>query len=78
MSAGSIDQAVNTFLSLIVEYPEAAPAHEANFLVGYCHMLQGNFKEALEAFNLLIKDYPESNYVNKAISSSIRIKEMTE
>jgi TolA-binding protein len=78
MSMGSIDQAVNTFLSIIVEYPEAAPAHEANFLVGYCHMLQGNFKEALEAFNLLIKDYPESNYVNKAISSSIRIKEMTE
>jgi tetratricopeptide (TPR) repeat protein len=75
---GDIDQAINTFFTLMIEYPEVKEAPEAYFFVGYCYMLQSKFDEAMEAFNLVVKDYPESGYVDKTRSYLMRIKNMTE
>jgi tetratricopeptide (TPR) repeat protein len=75
---GDIDQAREEFLTLLIEYPETKQAPDANFFVGYCYMLQGKFNEAVDAFNLVVKDYPESSYVDKALSNMSRIKSMTE
>jgi len=75
---GDIDRAKEEFLTLMIEYPETKQAPEANFFVGYCYMLQGHFGESTEAFNLVVKDFPESDYVDQARSYLMRIKKMTE
>jgi len=73
-----IDKAVNDFLTLIVEYPQTSETPETNYFLGYCYMLQGKFKEAVEAFDCLIKSHPDSTYTAKARVSLNRIKNMTE
>jgi len=73
-----IDKAVNDFFTLIVEYPETSEVPETNYFLGYCYMLQGKFKEAVEAFDCLIKNHPDSTYAAKARVSLDRIKNMTE
>ena len=78
VQVGNIDRAIETFLTLLIEYPRTKQATEANFFIGYCYMLQGKFRQATEAFNLLVKDYPESDYVAKAESYLARIKKMTD
>ncbi|MCK4795065.1 MAG: tetratricopeptide repeat protein [Desulfobacteraceae bacterium] len=75
---GDINQAMDTFFVLLLEYPEAKQGPEANFFVGYCYMLQGKFDEATEALNLVVWDYPESSYVSKARSCLARIKSIIE
>ena len=75
---GNPEAAIDTFLRLIIEYPQSKQAQEANFIMGYCLMLQGNYQQATEAFNLLISDYPESSYAAQAESYLQRIKNMTE
>jgi len=75
---GDVDRAVDTFLTLIVEHPNADQGAEANFFIGYCYMLQGKFYEATEAFNLVVKDFPQNEYASRANSYLIRIKNMTE
>lgn len=74
---GDIDRARDEFLTLMIEYPETKQAPDANFFVGYCDMLQGHFSESTEAFNLVVKDYPESKYVDQARSYLMRIRNMT-
>jgi outer membrane protein assembly factor BamD (BamD/ComL family) len=78
VQAGDLDRATDAFFRLTIEHPEAKEAPEANFFVGYCHMLQSRFGEATEAFNIVVKDYPESSYADKARSDLTRIKNMTE
>lgn len=75
---GKVDQAIDTFLTLLIEYPRTKQAPEANFFIGYCYMLQGKFPQAMEAFNLLMEDYPQSSYIAKAESYINRIKNMTD
>jgi TolA-binding protein len=75
---GNVDRAIDTFLTLLIEYPRTKQAPEANFFIGYCYMLQGKFPGATEAFNLLMKDYPQSSYVAKAKSYLGRIESMTD
>jgi len=74
---GEIEKAVNEYLTLIIEYPEAKESPDANFFVGYCYMLQGKYDQAQEALNLLIKSYPQSSTVSKAKLCIARIENMT-
>ncbi|UCG48673.1 MAG: tetratricopeptide repeat protein [Phycisphaerales bacterium] len=60
------NRAADIFLDLMVDYPEAKKAPQANFFIGYCSMLQGNFEEAREALEFVVKDYPKSTYASKA------------
>jgi len=73
---GNIDQAINTFFTLMIEYPETRQASVANFFIGYCYILQSKFDEAIEAFNIVMKDYPGSDYADKARLYLDRIKNM--
>jgi tetratricopeptide (TPR) repeat protein len=75
---GDIDGAIDTFFTLLIEYPEAKQAVDANFFMGYCYMLQGSFAEAKEAFNIIVKDHPQSQYAARARSYLDRIKGMTQ
>jgi len=63
---GEIDQALDEFLRLTLEYPEARQVPEAVFYIGYCHMLQNNFTAAAGAFEVVLQEYPESKYTNQA------------
>jgi len=75
---GNIDQAVETFLRLMIEYPKAEEASKACFLIGYSRMIQGNFDEAKEAFKIVAKEYPNVEYADRSRSYIDRIKQMTE
>lgn len=72
------EKAIDALFTLMIEYPDNENAPEINFIIGYCYMLQSKFKEATEAFDLVVKDYPESSYANQARLSLSRIKNMTE
>lgn len=74
---GETDSAIDTFLKLIIEYPQTEQATEANFIMGYCLMLQGEYTQASEAFNLLVNDYPDSSYAAQAQTYLKRINSMT-
>jgi tetratricopeptide (TPR) repeat protein len=76
---GEIDRATDTFFAFMVEHPEAKDEiPEANFFIGYCSMLQGRFSDAAEAFDLLLKDFPDSQYASRARSYMDRIKNMAQ
>jgi outer membrane protein assembly factor BamD (BamD/ComL family) len=74
---GDIKKAIAEFSSLLIEYSETKQAPEANFFIGYCYMLQGNFDQAKEVLNLVVKDYPQSSYASKAKLCLTRIETMT-
>jgi tetratricopeptide (TPR) repeat protein len=71
-----IEQATDTFLTLVVDFPEAKQAPEANFFIGYCDMLRGRHKEAKQAFEMVIRDYPDSSYASRAILCLRRIEKL--
>jgi tetratricopeptide (TPR) repeat protein len=78
IQTGDLDRAIDTFFTLIMEYPEIKKMPEIIFFVGYCYMLKGKFEAATETFNYLLKDYPNSFYADKSQIYITRIKSMTE
>jgi tetratricopeptide (TPR) repeat protein len=74
--SGDIDRAIDTFLKLMIEHAKAKEAPEACFFVGYCYMLQNRYDEAADAFKIVAKDYPDSEYSDKAVSYLDRIGKM--
>jgi len=70
-----LEKAIDCFLTFIIEFPETREVQEANFFLGYCYMLKGDFDTAREAFDYLVKVYPESSYVDKARLYLSRIKD---
>jgi tetratricopeptide (TPR) repeat protein len=77
INLGAVDEAVDTFFDLLIEYPQTALAPEANFLMGYCLILQGRYDDAREALNLVVRDYPQSTYAAKASLYLTRLQSMT-
>jgi tetratricopeptide (TPR) repeat protein len=75
---GQVDGALDELLKFAVEYPEAAQIPEAFFYIGYCYMLDNKFTEAVKAFNVVLREYPESRYAIQAQRSLTRIKDLTE
>ena len=75
---GDIDRAIDTFLVLVVEYPEAKQTPAALFFVGYCHMLASRFEDAKVPFELLAQAHPSSEYATRATSHLDRIKRMAQ
>jgi len=73
-----ISRASDEFFALITEYPEAKEAPDANFFIGYCHMLQKRFEQAIEAFDVVVQKHPDSSYANRARMCMMRIKSTTE
>lgn len=75
---GEPEKAIESFFTLMMEYPEMEEIPETTFFVGYCYMLEGKFNAATEAFDCVIKGYPSSPYVSRARQWITRIKTMTE
>jgi len=78
MHLNEIDRAKTTLSELVADYPHTEQAHEADFFTGYYSMLQGKYKEAVEALNRVVRDRPQSSYANKARLCLVRIKRVTE
>jgi len=73
-----MDLASDTFLELMIDYPEAKQTPEANFLIGYCIMKQGKLKEAEKILSQVERDFPDNSYAIKSRLCLARIKKMTE
>ncbi|MHC4396862.1 MAG: LamG-like jellyroll fold domain-containing protein [Planctomycetota bacterium] len=78
IQTGDLDKAIDTYFTLMMEYPEIKKLPEINFFVGYCYTLKGDFEAATETFNYLLKDYPNSLYADKSQIYITRIKSMTD
>jgi len=61
---------------LLMEYPELKEMAEATFFVGYANMLEGDFEQALNAFEIVVRDWPESKYAAKAKVYLERIRQI--
>jgi len=75
---GQMDAAMATLFRLMIDYPETELATEANFSLGYYHMLQGEFPSAASAFALLMTEHPNSSYAQRSRVYLERIKGMTQ
>lgn len=75
---GELDKAIEAFFNLTMVYPEAKDMPEVQFFVGYCYMLQSKFNAAVEVFDCLINDHPNSPYSGRARMCITRIKSMTD
>ncbi|HUT30767.1 MAG TPA: LamG-like jellyroll fold domain-containing protein [Sedimentisphaerales bacterium] len=78
LQLGQFDKAIESFFTLMMEYPEAKNMPEVAFGLGRCYMLQGNLKAAKEAFDCVVRGHPSSSYADKARSLITRIQSMTE
>jgi outer membrane protein assembly factor BamD (BamD/ComL family) len=62
---GQIEQAIES-CSAVAHNSDASRAPEAGLFMGYFLMQQGHLKKAAEAFEAVVRDYPESSWANKA------------
>jgi len=71
---GKTEQAISSFFKLMMEYPETKDMPRVNYFLGYSYMLRRNYDCATEAFKCLLKDYPDSDYADRARMYIERIK----
>ncbi|MHC4478404.1 MAG: LamG-like jellyroll fold domain-containing protein [Planctomycetota bacterium] len=72
--SGKLDKALDSYLALMIEYPETKDLPEISFFLGYCYMLKGDLEAAEKAFESVIEGYPHSPYATRAGMCMIRIK----
>jgi tetratricopeptide (TPR) repeat protein len=77
IAVGESDKAVGAFVTVVAEYSDAPNAPEVAFLIGYCYALQGDFARAKDAFHCVVRQYPGSEYAQKATTYIRRIEAMT-
>ena len=66
MHLNEIDHAIAAFSKLVTDRPYSEQSREAEFFIGYCSMLKGEYEEATKALNSVIRDSPQSSYASKA------------
>jgi outer membrane protein assembly factor BamD (BamD/ComL family) len=54
------------FQEIIDTYPDFSRMHEVLFLMGEAHLKLGKNEKAVEYYNKLLKDYPNSEFAKKA------------
>jgi hypothetical protein len=74
---GQIEQAIEG-CSALIQNSGARQVPEASLFMGYCRMLQGKPGEAREAFEGVVRDYPESSWANKARLCLARLRNMAD
>ena len=65
------DEAIGTYESLVLRFPESRYADQAQFMIGYAYDLQGKFEKAREAYQKVIDMFPGSE-LNDDAAISIR------
>jgi tol-pal system protein YbgF len=58
---GQWDLCVSGFETYLKTFPRSELAHEAQFLIGECHYMDGNHQDAVAAYNEVITNYPRSS-----------------
>ena len=66
-SANSYAAAIGEFEQYLQKYPHGEYAGNAQYWIGECHYAQHNYRDALEAFNLVLKDHPAGAKVPDAM-----------
>jgi outer membrane protein assembly factor BamD len=59
-------EAIDDFKAITVQYQGSEYADEAEFLMGECRFLRGEYILAASEFDILIRTRPSSNYVTRA------------
>ncbi|MHC4396861.1 MAG: LamG-like jellyroll fold domain-containing protein [Planctomycetota bacterium] len=77
LQLNNIDKASEEFISLKTQYPKSKEIPATDFYIGYYHMLKNENKEAIEIFNRVVQEHPESPYANKARMCIMRIEGTT-
>jgi len=75
---GEFDQALESLLTLLMEYPEARTMPEVTYGVARCYMLGGDLSAARQALDCIAKDYPDSEYAARARELIARIDKVTQ
>jgi len=78
IQSGQPDRALAELLTLLVEYPESTNAPATAFFYGACLTLLDKFEQAIDAFNLVIQNDPQSLYAAKAGAYIARISAVTD
>ena len=60
---GNYDVAVRQFTQYLEYFPESALADDAQYYIGDCYYTQSLYTQALDAYETLLKTYPEGNKV---------------
>jgi TolA-binding protein len=63
---GSLPKAVGIFAEVADQFPKSYQGPDARFSQGVCLLREGNFALAREAFERLLKDYPDSRLADDA------------
>jgi len=65
-AAGQYDLAIEGFQAFIRTFPTSPQADDAQLYIGNSYQYEGKFKEALQAYQKLITDYPQADTVPNA------------
>jgi len=75
---GEPDNALKSLSIFVGEFPESKESPEVTFCKGYCYMLQNKLQNAIEAFDNVVKNDPNSPYAAKAKMCQLHIGSMAE
>jgi tol-pal system protein YbgF len=64
--AGQSDLCVSGFELYLKTFPGSGLAHEAQHMIGECQFMEGNFQDAVSAYNAVIATYPRSTSAPEA------------
>ncbi|MDE2729399.1 MAG: tol-pal system protein YbgF [Gemmatimonadota bacterium] len=71
---GNYDVAVRQFTQYIEYFPDSDLADDARFYIGDCYYTQSLYTQALDAYEMLLDAYPDSNKVPAALLKIAFIK----
>jgi tol-pal system protein YbgF len=65
--AGKYPEAIESFTAYLKEYPGSVYAANAHYWIGECHYSRAEYAGALDAFRMVIENYPAGNKVPDAM-----------
>lgn len=73
---GEVKKAIVAFKKVIIHYPDAQEAAEAQYYLGQCYEKLGKFYRAFTEYQKLIKSYPNSARIDDALEREYAIGEI--
>lgn len=74
LGQGQNRQALEVFAKIRPDAPGNLPAI-ARYMQGYCHLIEQEYSQACESFAALVRDYPDSEYAEKATPFLLKLKD---
>lgn len=63
-------ESINSFNNLIHLFPESDLVDDAYFNIGLCYFRMNHFEQAIDSYNIVINDYPDSTISDLEFSES--------